>query len=268
MKILGISGGVDSCYLLHLFGDDNVMAVSFVNGWESETAMSNIRKMTDKIDVPHKIYSCDLYEFKLIQRAFLVASTPHGECPSDLAIKKTLLNAKDDFNAEVILTGSNVKEGKPPVDWSLVDGRYLEDIVKRFEGIKILTFPNMSFLDHLRYKRVTKTPLNDLVEYDPKLAKQILKREYGWQDYGTKHYENIYTKFNQLLRYYKFGIDMRELEIGHNYDLKKPPCPYDEFLELGNSVCAKLDIDFNEVLNTPPSDWRKYKSYRKMIFWR
>jgi len=267
MKIMGLSGGVDSCYLLHLYRNEDIVAVSFANGWDSEIATSNAKSMTKQLNIPYKIYSSNLEEFHIIQRAFLKASTPHGECPSDLAIKKTLLNAYREYKAESILTGSYVREGKPPLDWSLVDGRYLKDIVKRFEGIKIKTFPNMSLLDHIQYKRVTDTPLNRIY-YNPKEVKEYLKTEYGWQDYGTKHYENIYTKFNQGLRYWKFGIDMRTLEMYGEYDLSKPPYPKEEFDKLCIKVGNILDIDMVEIMNAPPVNWRTYKSYRELIFWR
>ena len=90
-------------------------------------------------------------------------------------------------------------------------------------------------------------------------------QEYGWQDYGTKHYENLYTKFNQGLRYWKFGIDMREVEIGADYDLSKPPYSRKEFDLLCEKVGETLDIDMDVVLRSPVNDWRKYNSYRKWI---
>ncbi len=267
MKILGISGGVDSCYLLHLHRSEDVVAVTFANGWDSEIAGSNVKKITEKLGIRHETYSCDLDEFHEIQRAFLIASTPHAECPSDIAIKKTLLKAYDEFKAYKILTGSYVREGKPPLDWSLVDGRYLKDVMKKHGRVELKTFPNMSLNDHIRYKRVTDTPLNRIY-YDPRKAKEYLKKEYGWEDYGAKHYENIYTKFNQGLRYWKFGIDMRTLETYGDYDLDKPPYPKEEFNELCKKVSLILDIDMDKIMKMPPANWRDYKAYRKLIFWR
>jgi len=199
-----------------------------------------------------------------VQRAFLLQGTPHAECPSDIAIKKTLLNAFDEYGADKIITGSNKLEGTHPPEWSVVDGLYLKDVVRRHgEKAALKTFPNMSLWDHIRYKRKTWAILDEM-DYDPVIAKEHLEEWFGWKGYGAKHYENIYTKFNQGLRYFKFGIDMRTIEIGTNYDLSKPPYPYEEWLELADTILLKLDLRLDQIL-TLHGDWKRYRSYRKWI---
>ena len=122
----------------------------------------------------------------------------------------------------------------------------------------------MSLWDHICYKGKIWNILDD-IDYDPKKSKIFLKKHFGWQDYGTKHYENKYTKFNQGLRYFKFDIDMRGVELDHDYDLDKPPYSYEEFLELGREICEKLELDLDYILNMKHGNWRNYRSYRKYI---
>ena len=262
--ILGLSGGVDSSFALHVMRNEDIVAVSFDNGWDTDIAKENARKMCLKTGIKHKVYTCDLKEFREIQRAFLLAGTPHGETPTDIAIHKTLLNAMKEFGAEKIITGNTKSEGKIPYGWSCADGWYLKDIVRKFGRVKLKTFPNMSFFDDLKYRKVKWNILDD-IDYDPVNAKKFLKKEYGWQDYSTKHYESIYTKFNQGLRYWKYGLDMRRVELKHEYDLTKPPYSKTGFIKLGTEICDKLDLDFDELMDLPTRDWKEFKSYRKWV---
>ena len=262
--ILGLSGGVDSCYALHLAKDLDIVAVSFDNGWDTEIAKNNAKNICCQLDIKHKVYSCDLNEFREIQRAFLLSSTMHAECPSDVAIKKTMLTAMKEFNADCIISGDNKWEGSPPAEWSVVDGLYVKDVMKKHGRVKLKTFPNMTFLDHLKFRNKTYKIL-DTIDYDPIKAKEELKRIYGWEDYKVKHHENLYTKFNQGLRYWKFGIDMRTIEMKHDYDLTKPPYNYEEFVDLGADICSKLDLHLGAILHSKPRDWKTYRSYRRWI---
>src|SRR5262249_13928940 len=56
--------------------------------------------------------------------------------------------------------------------------------------------------------------LLDYLDYDKTAAKRLLTESYGWQDYGGKHYESVYTRFYQgwiLPR--KFGYDKRRMHL-------------------------------------------------------
>ena len=264
--VLGLSGGVDSCYVLHfaVVSWKDVVAITFDNGWDTQIAKDNARNICKKLGVEYRVYRCNLNEFREIQRAFLLTGTPHAECPTDVAIKKTLLNALDDYDADKIITGSTKLEGNPPIGWSVVDGLYVKDVMKKHGRVKLRTFPNMTLWDHIRYKKKVWNILDD-IDYNPREAKKLLKKEYGWQDYGTKHYENVYTKFNQLHRYYKHDIDMRGVEINHDYNLDEPPASREEYEKLTHEICNKLDLQLWQILNMENGNWRKYRSYRKWI---
>ena len=46
------------------------------NGWNSEQAVSNIKKLTDKLGIDYESVVLDWEEFKDLQLAFLKASVP------------------------------------------------------------------------------------------------------------------------------------------------------------------------------------------------
>ena len=58
---------------------------------------------------------------------------------------------------------------------------------------------------------------------------------------------------------------MRTVEIGHDYDLSKPPYPLEEFNKLSVKVGDALDLDMDKILHDAPANWLDYKSYRKWI---
>jgi hypothetical protein len=144
----------------------------------------------------------------------------------------------------------------------------VKDIVKKYTEFPdrvLKEFPNLTLRDHYRYKKVVWSILND-IEYDAVREKATLKAM-GWKDYGTKHYENVYTKFNQGLRYFKFGIDMRTIEkdARMKYDLSQPPYPREEFDRLCKEVGDRLNFPLDQVLRMLPRNWREYRSYGKWI---
>jgi hypothetical protein len=56
-----------------------------------------------------------------------------------------------------------------------------------------------------------------LLEYGPYVVEEVkknLKQELGWQYYGWKHYESIFTRFYQgYILPVKFGIDKRKAHL-------------------------------------------------------
>jgi len=47
--------------------------------------------------------------------------------------------------------------------------------------------------------------------YKSSEAKKLLSEKYGWQDYGEKHEESVFTKwFQNFYLFTKFGIDKRK----------------------------------------------------------
>jgi hypothetical protein len=102
-----------------------------------------------------------------------------------------------------------------PEEWgyNARDLKFIKAIHKRFGEKPMDKVPTLSLLGYLYYifiKRIKIVqPLED-IDYNVKRAKELLKKEIGWEDYGDKHEESIYTKwFQQTYLPEKFGRDKR-----------------------------------------------------------
>jgi N-acetyl sugar amidotransferase len=217
--IIGVSGGTDSTYQLHLARKHGLraLAVHFDNGWNSDIAVSNIEHVTRKLGFDLQTYVVDWQEFKDLQMSFLKASTPDSEIPTDLAIQKVLYSMAAEEGVKYVLNGHSFRtEGKVPIAWSYGDGRYLKAVHKQFGTVPLKTFPNYTVKDLFYYtyvKGIKQVRLLYYVPYDKKAMKKFLTDEYGWKDYGGHHYESVYTRFYQgYILPNKFGIDKRMRE--------------------------------------------------------
>jgi N-acetyl sugar amidotransferase len=223
--IIGVSGGVDSTYVAYRVRAMGLrpLAVHFDNGWDSELAVSNIEKVLKRLDIDLYTYVVDWEEFRDLQLAFLKASTPDGEIPTDHGIFALLWRQATSLGIKYIVSGMNfATEAASVPDWSYghSDWRYIRAVHKRFGTVKLKTYPHFSLLDLAWFNGVrgirTVSILNYL-DYQKSEAMRVLEHELGWVYYGGKHYESVYTRFWQgyvLPR--KFGIDKR---VAHLSDL-------------------------------------------------
>jgi N-acetyl sugar amidotransferase len=217
--ILGLSGGVDSTYVAYLTKRLGLrpLAVHLDNGWDSDVAVRNIHNIVRKLDIDLETHVLDWEEFRSLQLAFLRASTPDSEIPTDHAIAASLYDAARKNRVRWIMDGSNVvTEIMVPATWSHghSDWGYINGLNDAFGERPLKTFPHYGFLElrlgYLELRPIHRFPLLNYVEYDKPRAIEILKRELDWEPYGAKHYESVYTKFYQgYILPQKFGFDKR-----------------------------------------------------------
>ena len=220
--ILGISGGVDSCYTALILKDAgiNPLLVHIDNGWNTKISIENVKKVSCYLNLDLEIVKLDLDEFKEIQVAFLKSNILDVEIPTDLAIPAILHKIAKDKGVKSIVSGGNYySEGILPLSWGyhVKKDMYLyRKIVKRFakSNFKIVNTPTFSLFDEIYYKLFKKIktyyPLN-MMTYNSTHAKKILKLYVDWENYGGKHQESTYTKIIQ--NYYipvRWGIDLRK----------------------------------------------------------
>lgn len=217
--IIGVSGGTDSTYCLYLAKELGLrpLAVHLDNGWDSDIAVNNIKKAVTKLGVDLKTVTCDWEEFKDLQIAFLKASVPDAEIPTDLAIISVLYRVATEEDVHYVLNGHSFRaEGLSPTGWTYMDGRYIKSVHKRFGTTTLKSFPNLTISDLLYYvfvKRIRVVPLLAYINYSKEDSKKVLKKELDWTYYGGHHFESIYTRFiitNLLVK--KFNIDKRIVE--------------------------------------------------------
>jgi N-acetyl sugar amidotransferase len=289
--IIGVSGGVDSTYLAYY--TKNILglrplAIHLDNGWNSELAVSNIEKTLNFLDIDLYTHVLDWEEFKTLQLAFLKASTPDGEIPTDHAITAILYQMADKYGIKYIISGTNVKtEGIMPRIWSdgHLDWKYLSTINKLFGTKPLKTYPHLSLLSyfkHILFKGIKKIAILDFIEYDKTNTLALLEKELGWRNYGGKHYESIYTRFFQgYILFKKFGIDKRRGHLSTLIcsglitreialeEIKNNPYPSEQmFREDYEYVLKKLNLsetEFEEIMNLPHKNYHDYPNSDKTL---
>jgi len=218
--IIGVSGGTDSCYLLHMAKELGlrVLAVNLDNGWSSEIAVANIKKITSALSIDLETYVIDYEEIKDLLRSYMLAGLPWIDIPTDLAIKAILYKIASRENIKYILRGNDFRsEGSQPTEWTYGDGKQLKAIHKMYGKVKLKTFPNYTIESLIYYgfiKKIKSIYPFYYIEYKKNKAQEFLKAQYDWQYYGGHHFENIFTKFAiSYWLYEKFGIDKRKITL-------------------------------------------------------
>jgi N-acetyl sugar amidotransferase len=222
--ILGISGGVDSSYMLHLAVKEfglRPLVFHVDGGWNSELAVHNINVLIDKLGLDLYTEVINWEEMRDFQLAFFKSGVPHIDIPQDHAFIATLYNFADKYNIKFILNGGNISTEcvRNPMEWLYygTDMIQIHDIMRRFSTVKMKTYPFSSILRHkfyLRYVRGVKVirPLN-FRPYIKADAMKLLEREYGWKPYSQKHFESRFTRFYE--GYWlpeRFGFDTRRVQ--------------------------------------------------------
>ena len=172
--IVGISGGVDSTYCAYLSKQWGlrVLAVHLDNMWNTEEAVHNIQTIADGLGFALRIQKVDWNEFKDIQIAFLKASVPDIEIPTDVGIYATLYKVAAEEKIPSIINGHSFRqEGTQPISWTYMDGKYVESVYRLFTGNKLKYFPNIKFKDMFYYsvlKGIKEYRPLEYIDYDKK----------------------------------------------------------------------------------------------------
>jgi len=283
--VIGVSGGRDSTYTLLKAIQLGLrpLAVHFDNGWNSETAVSNIQKSVSKYNTDLVTVVADWEEFKDLQISFLKASVTDAEIPTDVAIHAVLHDVAAKENIRHILIGHSFRtEGIVPKEWTYMDGRYVSSVHRKFGHTKISSFPNITFSSLLYYnvvKRIRVIPILNYIPYDKQKAGKELVSEMDWVDYGGHHHESVYTIFFQShLLPRKFGIDKRKLALSARVrsgqmarnealqEIEREPYPHD--MDIVNYTRQKLGISsetFDEIMRAPAKSFQDYPTYYPLI---
>lgn len=283
--IVGVSGGRDSTYTLYNAVKLGLrpLAVHFDNGWNSEIAVQNIKSATDILGVDLHTHVADWEEFKDLQRSFLFASVPDAEVPTDWVIFSVLFAEAAQYDVKFIVHGHSFRtEGTTPLTWTYMDGKYVQDVQRRFGKLKLKSFPNMSMSKYIYYslfKKINQIRILYYYHYNEKEVLRVLEEELGWKNYGDKHHESKYTAFFQayiLTR--KFNIDKRKLHYSakvRNGQLTREQAievikkdPYTGGMESLDYCLKKLDLsyeEFDKIMNENPKSFLDYNSYYSLV---
>jgi N-acetyl sugar amidotransferase len=275
--VIGVSGGTDSSYLMHIAKKEyglRPLAVNLDNGWSSEIAVQNIKKVTKALDIDLETFVIDYEEVKSVLRAYMKATLPWIDGPTDIAIKSVLFSIAEREGIQFVLNGSDFRsEGKQPSEWTYTDSKQMMFLLNKHERVRLNTYPYQSLFGRVHTTLIKKImdyrPFNN-IDYQKKIAQNLLIKEYGWEYYGGHHHENVFTKF--AIAYWmprKFGIDKRIItlsaqvlsgEISRENALEKikhPPYDLNQMEMDKDYVIKKLELS-NEVFDRI---WRSKNHY-------
>lgn len=288
--IIGISGGVDSCYTAYLAKQAglNALLLHLDNGWNSDIAVRNIQKMCKALDFDYESYVLNWNEFKEIQLAFLRSSIVDLEIPTDMAIPAALHQTAAKYNVKYIISGGNyVSEGILPKQWGyhvMKDMRLYNHIVKKYGTVHRKDIPGFGVCTETYYKLIKgiKTVyLLNYVPYDPEEAKTFLEKEFGCNYSIGKHHESRYTQFWQsYIMPVKYGFDYRKATLSNiicsgqitrdeAVDILKAS-PYEgiDIPKEKEYICKKLGIteaEFEQCMNSKPLTYKDFPNNERLI---
>jgi N-acetyl sugar amidotransferase len=282
-SILGLSGGVDSSYMLHIAVKEfglRPLVFHVDGGWNSELAVHNIQMLVEKLGLDLYTEVISWEEMRDFQLAFFKSGVPHIDIPQDHAFIATLYNFAYKYKIKYILNGGNISTEcvRNPMEFMYygTDMAQINDIRNKFCTNKMETYPFSSVLRHkfyLRYIRGIKVikPLN-FIPYIKSDALSLLEKEYGWKPYPQKHFESRFTKFYES--YWlptRFGFDTRRIQYSSLIltgqmlredalvRLKIPAYNQETIEDEFNYIATKLGISSDEL--------RSYLTMPKKFYW-
>lgn len=204
--LLGLSGGLDSSYMLHILVNEfglRPLVFHVDGGWNSEIAVHNIHVMVDKLklDLYTEVINWD--EMRDFQLAWFKAGVPYLDIPQDHAFISVLYNFAEKYGINTIINGGNISTEcvRLPLKYYYwgTDMFQIKEVVRRFGSVPLNSYPFSSVYRHkifLRYIKGVKVlkPLNFL-SYNKKNASELLVKQYGWKSYPRKHFESRFTRF-------------------------------------------------------------------------
>lgn len=289
--ILGLSGGLDSSYMLHLAIKEwglHPFVFHIDAGWNLPVAEANIKKLTDKLNVKLHIEKMNWNEMREMQLAWFRTGLESLDVPQDHAFIAVIDKYSQRLGVKYILNGYNIATEivADPASWEkgggpTGDGTFLKNVIKKYSAIPIKEYTFTNGLKHkfiIPYIKGVKTvkPLN-LIPVTKMQMEEVLKKEYGYEPYGQKHFEDLLTKFLEgWWQPTRFGHDMRRAQLSSlivtgqmTRDkaldiLNQPPLSEDESNRLFTEVAKKLEISEEELLkmHDMPECKEKFKSQK------
>jgi N-acetyl sugar amidotransferase len=284
--IIGMSGGIDSSYLVYLAKEElglRPLVFHVDAGWNSQEAVNNIERIVDRLNLDLFTEVIDWEEMRDLQLAYFRAGVPHIDTPQDHAFFATMYDFAEKHGIRHILTGANYSTEcvRNPIEWMYYqsDSVQLRDIHARFGTMPLVKFPVTSILRYKVYLRYLKrievvAPLN-YMPYIKADAMKLLADRFGWQPYPQKHFESRFTRFYEgFWLPGKFGYDVRKVQFSSLIltgqmtrdealeRLKTPPLDATTIAQEIAFVAAKLRITEDELMGYFRAPNKTYRDYR------
>ena len=271
--LLGLSGGIDSSFLLHYAVKElglSPLVFHVDGGWNSDISVSNIKSLISKLNLDLFTEVINWEEMRLFQLSFFKSGVPHIDIPQDHAFISTLYNYANNNGIKWILNGGNVSTEciRNPLKYFYygTDMKHIKYIRKKFGAKNMPTYPFSSILRHkvwLRYiKKVKVIKILDYIYYDKKKALNELVHNYDWKPYPRKHFESRFTRYYEGYWLPKrFGFDTRRVQLSSLIatnqisredaleQLSKPEFTDTEAESESRYIANKLRISYEELMH-------------------
>jgi len=283
--IMGISGGLDSSYLLYLGSQKwglRILALHIDDGFDTTVSKENIKKLVEYTNVDLITIKPDYHQYIELTRAYILADVPNIAVPQDNILFAEIYKYMRKHKIKYFLSGGNfslesiLQRGNT---YDCFDTRNIFDINNKFGRSKL---NKLNLISNFRrdidklFLRVKTIKLLDYIDYSREKSLKDLKDFCDFQYYGSKHLENKLTKFIQVYWFYhKFNVDKRRshyssMIVSRQMDreyaielLKKSPYDENTIKSEIKMILNELDIDdllWDEIINRPPKTHQEYKT--------
>ena len=281
--IIGLSGGLDSTYMLHKMVTEfglRPLVFHVDGGWNSEIAVHNINSIIDALGLDLLTEVIQWKEMQDFQLAMFKSGVPHLDIPQDMAFIGVLYKFAAKNKIKYIFNGGNISTECVLMPLEILywgsDMVHVKDILRKFGTVKMKTYPFSSVFYHkiwLRYFKGVSVvkPLNYL-PFIREDAIAELQKVYNWKPYAQKHFESRFTRFFE--GYWlpsRFGYDMRRNQFSSLIltgqmtrdealnALEQPPLAQETVASEFQYISAKLGIK--------PEELKKYHEMPKKYYW-
>lgn len=290
--VMGLSGGLDSSYLAYL-GHKwglRVLALHIDDGYDTDISKQNLKKLVEKTGFDYKIIKPDKNQFNNLLLAYMKAGVPNIAVPQDNVLFAFLYKEMKKNKIKYFLSGGNfaleciLQKGNT---YKATDVVNIKDINKKFgkESLGKLNF--ISTLQKIWDEKImnikSPRPLN-YIDYNRERAFKELEEFCGFEYYGRKHLENIFTAFTQLYWFpRKFNVDKRTShlssmivsgQITREQALKEYSEPlYDkeqmkQYIEIIKTNLKISDDEFEQIMRAPTHQHDEYRTEESTVVYK
>ena len=165
-SILGLSGGMDSSYMLHKMVREyglKPLVFHVDGGWNTQIAVNNIKNMVNKLNVELFTEVIDWKDMRNFQLAMFMSGLPYLDIPQDMAFAAVLYKFAEKYKIKTILNGGNIVTESVMRPFELIyyggDMSLIKDVLKKYSPNKLNNFPFISVL----YKRIFLKYIKDKI---------------------------------------------------------------------------------------------------------
>jgi len=293
--VIGLSGGFDSSYMLHMAVKEwglRPLVLHVDSGWDLPVAQENIKKLVDKLGVKLFVQKIPWEQERDFQLALFKSGIASLDMPQDVAFVSYVNMYAKKYGIEYVLNGGNIATEvvTDPKAWCYGgnDIVFMKDILKKFGTVDMKGYPFLPTYTEKFFKKVFHLELKgfkplDYIPYSKQIATDLLVNEYGWEPYKQKHFESMMTKF--IEGYWcpkRFGADIRIAQLSSLVvtgqitreqaleELSHPALTEEEGKELFTQVASKLEISEKELqsyFDMPIKGYDDYKNIKLIVRW-